>query len=379
MLSKLDYFESLHVQHAVLQPDLSGVPNHRYDTGDYKRIDPLLGNEEDFKKCCAARRQKRGIRVMLDGVFNHTGYDSRYFNGRGRYDSLGAHQSKDSPYCPWYEFSEWPDQYGSWWAFTPCRKSTSATRTTRVFIFRDADSVVRRWLRLGASGWRLDVADELPDDFIAGLNTAAKQEKPDALVIGEVWEDASNKNRFYSERRRYFGGGELDSVMNYPLRDAILAYLNGGTAEHFAETMETLRENYPRDVFYNLMNIIGTHDTARALTVLGVRSEDWKKSRDERAHYELPPDRLETAKRRLRLAAVIQFTMPGSPTIYYGDEAGRQGFEDPFNRRTYPWGRGGQRDPRILPPSVRGPRRQRNTDTRRAALRHGRKRRAAAL
>jgi len=126
--------------------------------------------------------------------------------------------------------------------------------------------------------------------------------------------------------------------MNYPLRDAILAYLNGGTAEHFAETMETLRENYPRDVFYNLMNIIGTHDTARALTVLGVMSEDWKKSRDERAHYELPPDRLETAKRRLRLAAVIQFTMPGSPTIYYGDEAGRQGFEDPFNRRTYPWG-----------------------------------------
>ena len=277
------------------------------------------------------------MRVVLDGVFNHTGYDSRYFNGRGRYDSLGAHQSKDSPYCPWYEFSEWPDQYGSWWGIYTLPQVNECNPDYQSFIFRDADSVVRRWLRLGASGWRLDVADELPDDFIAGLNAAAKQEKPDALVIGEVWEDASNKIA-YSERRRYFGGGELDSVMNYPLRDAILAYLNGGTAEHFAETMETLRENYPRDVFYNLMNIIGTHDTARALTVLGVRSEDWKKSRDERAHYELPPDRLETAKRRLRLAAVIQFTMPGSPTIYYGDEAGRQGFEDPFNRRTYPWG-----------------------------------------
>ena len=151
-------------------------------------------------------------------------------------------------------------------------------------------------------------------------------------MIGEVWEDASNKIA-YSERRKYFQGGELDSVMNYPLRDAILSFLNGGTAEHFAETMECIRENYPRDVFYNLMNVIGTHDTARALTLLGVTDEEWKMDRDGRAHYQLPPDRLVTALRKLRLAAVIQFTMPGSPTIYYGDEAGRQGFEDPFNRR----------------------------------------------
>ncbi|MGI6181627.1 MAG: alpha-amylase family glycosyl hydrolase, partial [Agathobaculum sp.] len=169
------------------------------------------------------------------------------------------------------------------------------------------------------------------------LNAAAKREKPDAVIIGEVWEDASNKIA-YSERRRYFQGGELDSVMNYPLRDAILAFLNGGTAEHFAEQMETLRENYPRDVFYNLMNIIGTHDTARALTILGVSDEEWHMDRDGRAHYTLPPERLARARSRLKLAAVMQFTMPGSPTIYYADEAGRQGFEDPFNRRTYPWG-----------------------------------------
>ena len=148
------------------------------------------------------------------------------------------------------------------------------------------------------------MADELPDAFIRRLNAAAKQEKPDALIIGEVWEDASNKIA-YSERRRYFQGGELDSVMNYPLRDAILAFLNGGTAEHFAETMECIRENYPRDVFYNLMNVIGTHDTARALTILGVSEEEWHMDRDGRAHYALPPDRLESAQRRLRLAAVI--------------------------------------------------------------------------
>ena len=152
-----------------------------------------------------------------------------------------------------------------------------------------------------------------------------------------MWEDASNKIA-YSERRRYFQGGELDSVMNYPLRDAILGFLNGGTAEHFAESMECIRENYPRDVFYNLLNVVGTHDTARALTLLGVTENEWKMDRNGRAHYQLPPDRLEIALRRLRMAAVIQFTMPGSPTIYYGDEAGQQGFEDPFNRRTYPWG-----------------------------------------
>ena len=334
--AKLDYLESLHVTTIYFNPIFQAYSNHRYDTGDYKRIDPLLGCEEDFRALCS-EAARRGMRVVLDGVFNHTGYDSRYFNARGHYDSVGAFQSKESPYFSWFDFRNWPNEYGSWWGIYTLPQVNEHNEDYQNYIFRGADSVVRRWLRLGASGWRLDVADELPDDFIAGLNAAAKQEKPDALVIGEVWEDASNKIA-YSERRRYFGGGELDSVMNYPLRDAILAYLNGGTAEHFAETMETLRENYPRDVFYNLMNIIGTHDTARALTVLGVMSEDWKKSRDERAHYELPPDRLETAKRRLRLAAVIQFTMPGSPTIYYGDEAGRQGFEDPFNRRTYPWG-----------------------------------------
>ena len=201
----------------------------------------------------------------------------------------------------------------------------------------DADSVIRRWLRLGASGWRLDVADELPDEFIARLNAAARQEKPDALVVGEVWEDASNKVS-YSMRRRYFQGGELDSVMNYPLRDGIMSFLGGAPAQDFAEKMECLRENYPRAVFYNLMNIIGTHDTPRALTVMGAKPEDWNASREHRAAARLMGDALVEARKKMFLAAVIQFTMPGSPTIYYGDEAGVQGFEDPFNRRTYPWG-----------------------------------------
>lgn len=337
ILQKLDYLESLYVRTIYLNPIFQAYSNHRYDTGDYKRIDPLLGCEKDFRELCA-QAAKRGMRVVLDGVFNHTGYDSRYFNARGRYQGEGAYQSQQSPYYDWYDFQQWPDKYSSWWGIYTLPQTNETNESYLSYIIDDADSVVRRWLRLGASGWRLDVADELPDSFIARLNAAARREKPDAVIIGEVWEDASNKIA-YSERRRYFQGGELDSVMNYPLRDAILAYLGGGTAEHFAETMECIRENYPHDVFYSLMNIIGTHDTPRALTVLGITQEEWKLSREERAAFTLPPERIESARRRLKLAAVLQFTMPGSPTIYYGDEVGLQGFEDPFNRCTFPWER----------------------------------------
>lgn len=337
ILQKLDYLESLYVRTIYLNPIFQAYSNHRYDTGDYKRIDPLLGCEKDFRELCA-QAAKRGMRVVLDGVFNHTGYDSRYFNARGRYQGEGAYQSQQSPYYDWYDFQQWPDKYSSWWGIYTLPQTNETNESYLSYIIDDADSVVRRWLRLGASGWRLDVADELPDSFIARLNAAARREKPDAVIIGEVWEDASNKIA-YSERRRYFQGGELDSVMNYPLRDAILAYLGGGTAEHFAETMECIRENYPHDVFYSLMNIIGTHDTPRALTVLGITQEEWKLSREERAAFTLPPERIESARKRLKLAAVLQFTMPGSPTIYYGDEVGLQGFEDPFNRRTFPWER----------------------------------------
>ena len=333
---KLDYLASLGVTTLYLCPIFEASTNHRYDTACYERIDPLLGDEADFRTLCAEAK-KRGIHVMLDGVFNHTGRKSVYFNADGFYDDLGAAQGEQSPYYRWYNFHPFPDEYDAWWGIKNLPAVNELEKSYVDYIIEGDNSIIKHWLRAGASGWRLDVADELPDSFIQKLNAAARREKSDALIIGEVWEDASNKIA-YSERRRYFQGGELDSVMNYPLRDAIFGFLNGGTAEHFAESMECIRENYPRDVFYNLMNVVGTHDTARALTLLGVTENEWKMDRNGRAHYQLPPDRLEIALRRLRMAAVIQFTMPGSPTIYYGDEAGRQGFEDPFNRRTYPWG-----------------------------------------
>ena len=336
VIEKLDYLESLHVQTIYFNPMFEAFSNHRYDTGDYKTIDPMMGTEDDFRELCG-KAKARGMRVILDGVFSHTGYDSKYFNARGHYDSVGAYQSKESPYYDWYDFSKWPNEYSSWWGIYTLPQVKEVHPKYLDYIIEGEDSVIRHWLDAGASGWRLDVADEVPDEFIAKLNRAARETKPDALVVGEVWEDASNKIS-YDVRRRYFQGGELDSVMNYPLRDGIMAFLSGSPAEDFAEKMESLRENYPRAVFYNLMNIIGTHDTPRALTALGADPGDWGESREFRAGKRLEGERLAHAKRLLKIAAVIQFTMPGSPTIYYGDEAGQQGYEDPFNRRTYPWG-----------------------------------------
>ena len=336
--SKLDYLASLHVKTLYLNPIFEAASNHRYDTADYCAIDPLLGTEEDFAQLCR-EAEKRGIRVILDGVFNHTGDDSRYFNRAGFYETVGAYQSPNSPYYPWYGFSQWPEAYDGWWGIKTLPAVNENNPQYREFIITGERSVIRRWLRLGASGWRLDVADELPDDFIVDIRRVMEEEKADAFLLGEVWEDGSNKIA-YSKRRRYLLGRETHGLMNYPLRTATLRYLRGGRAEDFREAMETVRENYPKPAFYSGLNILGTHDTPRILTALG---EDGVPSdKLERAAYRLSPERLELAMARLKMAAMLLYAFPGSPTLYYGDEAGMEGFEDPMNRRTFPWGRENQ-------------------------------------
>ena len=332
--SKLDYLASLNVSTLYLNPIFAAASNHRYNTADYCQIDPLLGTEADFRTLCAEAK-KRGIRVMLDGVFNHTGSDSRYFNAYGTFPELGAAQSPESPYYDWYHFQHYPDQYDAWWGIRTLPAVNENSPSYRRFILSGPDSVVRRWLRAGADAWRLDVADELPDDFIAQLRQAMTEEKPDSFLLGEVWEDASNKIA-YSQRRRYLLGDELGGVMNYPFRTAALAYLRGGDAAEFRETMEQLRENYPRSAYYSALNLLGTHDTPRILTALG--TDTVPDTKDERAEYRLSPDELRRGLARLRLGAMLLYCFPGSPTVFYGDEAGMQGFEDPLNRRTYPWG-----------------------------------------
>ena len=334
---KLPYIQSLGTKTIYFSPIFEAASNHRYDTACYTRIDPLFGTEKEFSALCD-EAAALGIRIILDGVFNHTGYNSEYFNGAGFYKTPGAHQSKDSAYYPWYTFQNWPDKYDSWWGIYTLPQVNESHPAYVDFIIKGKDSVVRHWLRAGASGWRLDVADELPDEFIGALRKAAREEKEDAVVIGEVWEDASNKIA-YSVRRRYLLGLELDSVMNYPLRSSLIGYILGGDAADFKNAMEILRENYPRDIYHSLMNALGTHDTPRILTVLGALPEEWERTKEERAGAFLPPERRALAVRRLKLAAAVLFTFPGSPTVFYGDEAGLEGFEDPFSRRGYPWGR----------------------------------------
>ena len=333
---KLDYLQSLGVETLYFCPIFEAAENHRYGTADYERVDPMLGSNEDFKDLCAAARA-RGIRVMLDGVFNHQGFVSRYFNGDGFYPELGAHQSKASPYYPWYHFNRWPDQYDAWWGIYSLPAVNESQEDYVDFIIEGEDSIVRRWLRAGADGWRLDVADELPDAFIEKLHRAAREAKPEAVIIGEVWEDGSNKIA-YGVRRRHLLGGHLDGLMNYPFRNALLAWLLGGDAGQFRESMETIRENYPPAAFYSAMNSLGTHDTPRILTLLGVGGDCGGESKQWRAEHRLSPEERALGVRRLKLAALVQYAFPGSPTTYYGDEAGMEGFEDPFNRRTYPWG-----------------------------------------
>ena len=334
IISKLDYLKSLGVTTLYLNPIFEAASNHRYNTADYMAIDPMLGTAEDFRALCR-EAHARGMRVLLDGVFNHTGSASRYFNADGFYPELGAAQSKDSPYYNWYHFSHWPDSYDAWWGIKTLPAVEENQASYRDFIIRSEDSVVRHWLRCGADGWRLDVADELPDDFIAELRQAMDAEKPDCLLLGEVWEDGSNKIA-YDRRRKYLLGRETHGLMNYPFRTAALDWLCGGDAAAFRENMEQLRENYPSPAFYSAMNFLSTHDTPRILTLLG--GEPTPADKAERAAAQLSPAGRELARRRLMLGALLLYTFPGSPTVYYGDEAGMEGYEDPLNRRAFPWG-----------------------------------------
>ena len=331
---KLDYIASLGVNLIYLNPISKSFSSHRYDTGDYKTPDPLLGTEEDFAELCR-QAHSRGIRVILDGVYSHTGSNSPYFNREGQFDSVGAYNSTESPYYSWYTFYNWPDSYNSWWNFDTLPTVNKMDPAFINYIIEDEDSVVAHWLKLGADGFRLDVADELPDEFIQLLRRRIKGIKPDALLLGEVWEDASTKIA-YGRRRSYFTAGELDSVMNYPFRTAIIDYVRGRDGgQGLKEAVMAIVENYPAEVVQCNMNLLGTHDTPRILTVL---VDDFNGTREEMSKRRLSRHQFDIAYDRLLMASFLQYTLPGSPSLYYGDEAGMEGGKDPFNRRTYPWG-----------------------------------------
>ncbi len=331
---KLLYLESLGVRTIYLSPVFEAWSNHKYNTADYKKIDAHFGNEDDLRKLCEEAK-KLGMRVILDGVFSHTGSDSLYFNREGRYGTGGAYRDADSEFRDWYDFYD-NGKYSSWWGIDTLPQVNELNPRYLDYIINDKSSVVAHWMDVGVSGWRLDVADELPDEFIKKLKNRAKQENSEALIIGEVWEDASTK-KAYGVNKTYFTEGILDGVMNYPLKNAVLGFLkNEITAERFLEEVNSLVENYPLASQNCLMNIIGTHDTVRAINELSVGPMR-EISKEERAERNLTQRELELGKMRLRQAAVMQYMFPGSPCIYYGDEIGMQGFEDPFNRRYFLW------------------------------------------
>lgn len=335
IIEKLDYIKSLGVNCLYLSPIFEAYSNHKYDTGDYMTIDSMFGGEKALDELINAAKE-RNIHIILDGVFNHTGSDSIYFNKENRYSTIGAYQSKTSKYYDWYDFRQYPEDYECWWNVKILPRVKSDTPSYKKYILGDG-GVVEKWMKKGIYGFRLDVADELSDEFLSDLNHKLKSIKPDGIVYGEVWEDASNKIA-YNKRKKYFLGNELDSVMNYPLREAIIEYIKYGKYDFFISTCSILYSHYPKPNTDALMNVLGTHDTERILTVLGGDSPVGL------SNAQLSIKKMNNLQRkqgieRLKLAYTILATVPGVPCIYYGDEVGMEGYNDPFNRRPYPWGR----------------------------------------
>ena len=312
IINKLGYLKKLGVSIIYLSPVFESSSNHKYSTGDYKKIDPMFGDEEILKELIE-KANKKGINIILDGVFSHTGADSKYFNKFGNYDEVGAYQSKDSKYSSWYTFNDFPDDYKCWWGVKDLPNVNELNKSYMDYIIYDEDSVINKWTDMGIKGWRLDVADELPTEFIKEIRKELKKNDAESVLVGEVWEDASNKIT-YNERRNYLVGNQLDSVMGYPFRDNIVSFLKGNiTSKELNNKFMTIKENYPKESFKANLNLISSHDVARIKTEL---------------HYD---------EAMVKLAVATQMTFEGVPYIYYGDEAGLCGGTDPDNRKTYPW------------------------------------------
>lgn len=309
--SKLGYLKDLGINLIYLNPVFSARSNHRYDTADYMKTDSVLGTEEDFKSLVGSAK-KLGIRIILDGVFNHTGCDSIYFDINNR-TGKGAYRNPDSPYRSWYTFKD-DGSYDCWWGIADLPAVNELEPSYIDYIITGKNSVIRKWFSDGIDGWRLDVADELPDEFIKILRAECRKINPDGYVLGEVWEDATNKIA-YDKLREYFTTDELDGVMNYPFRENVIAFEKGEiTGGGFAGILLELSENYPHENMLSCLSLLGTHDSERILSAL---------NGDINA---------------LKRASALQMVYSGVPCVYYGDEAGVLGGDDPDNRRCFPWG-----------------------------------------
>ena len=331
---KLPYLKELGISCIYLNPIVEARSNHRYDTSDYMKVDPVLGTNRDFANL-HRKAEKMGIRIILDGVYSHTGADSVYFNAENHYDSRGACQGKDSRYFSWYSFSRYPDEYRSWWGIRNLPEVEETNPDWQNFIFRNKSSVMKTWMSRGAAGWRLDVADEIPDQVLEGMRTEVKAFNSEAPIIGEVWEDPIVKVS-YDRRRTYALGRALDSVMNYPLRTALLDFVHFRTdAYGLRDFLINQKNNYPRPMYYSLMNLLGSHDVARIPNSIACDAVIRSMSREEQLAIPFTRETIRTAYEFEKICAAVQFSIPGVPSIYYGDEQGMTGTADPFNRMPF--------------------------------------------
>ncbi len=330
---KLPYLKSLGVTHIYLNPIFESAENHRYSTSDYMRIDPYLGDIVHFKSLCKSAKDMN-IKIILDGVFSHTGDDSKYFNKYGHFDSIGAYNSTKSPYYDWYDFKKYPDTYECWWGFKTL-PNVHETNPSYMDFITGENGVLRHWMREGAYGWRLDVADELPDEFLKKIRLAVKAEDPDAIIIGEVWENAVTKCS-YGAQRRFLLGEQCDTVMNYPFSNAIVDYVINGNADKFYLSVMQIVNDYPSPSLKCLMNMLSTHDTSRIINKLSGAATP---ERRFEADAKLTEQEKKLGASRVMTAAILQYTLPGIPCIFYGDEVGIEGFGDPACRKPFPWGK----------------------------------------
>lgn len=356
---KAEYIASLGVDMVYLNPIVESQSNHRYDTADYFHADPYLGNNEELAQMIQ-EFHRLGIRVILDGVFNHTGNDSVYFNEYGTYDSEGAYQNPKSPYSNFYAKDK-NGNYLYWWGFHNLPVCDKDNPEFRNMIF-GVGGVIDKWCELGIDGLRLDVVDELTDDFLMGIWEAMQRNRPnDFIIIGEVWENAMRKGKTYIS-----SGHEMHSVMDYFLVDALLRYYMYADIWKLFGVFKEILSEYPTETIQTLMNFTSTHDMSRLIEVLGcdvfrddgehawdidwngMNEEhewdvDWHGMDEEQKNewlrkHKLTQEQYEHGKTVMKSYLTALAFMPGMFTIFYGDEVGLQGIGNLLNRSTYPWG-----------------------------------------
>lgn len=342
--STLRYIKSLGVDIIYLSPIVRSQSNHRYDTADYFEVDPYAGTEEALKSLCDSAH-KKGMKVILDAVFNHTGNDSKYFNEFGTYDTLGAYQSEQSEYYDFYK-KHWEDgrmEFAYWWGMKNLPECDGNSESWKNYILGEG-GVIDHWFALGVDGLRLDVADELTDEFIEGIRIAAKRNKPDAFIIGEVWKNPMRMNRGYIE-----SGKGMDTVMNYLLIDALIRYFKYSDVRKLNNIVSEIFTEYPKDMINSLMNFTSTHDISRAIEIFACQTEfqkfgEWAwnlldESVDWARAHKLTAKQYKFGKNLMKTYMCALAFFPGTFSIFYGDEVGMQGAGNLANRGPYPWKR----------------------------------------